>query len=176
MSNILLALALTLVSGHPLPAEVPFWIPSLRVDGTIRPAPGHRLFLVTVTVGEEPIDAEDISRFALITSAGRRKPIGAGVSDSSIVPFDRIPLGQQVGEILPSDAMIVLTRSTATRVALEVGPGVTIAFLYEVPRAASVRALRLPDGRQLAIPVGRVDQEAGWSAAARCEVLVPCPR
>ena len=149
MSNILLALAL--VSGHPLPAEVPFWIPSLRISGTIRPASGHRLFLVTVTAGDQPIDAEDVSRFTLITSAGRHQPIGAGVSDSSIVPFDRIPVGQQVGQILPSDAMIVLARSSATRVALEVGPRVTIAFLYEVPRAASVRALRLPDGRQLPI-------------------------
>jgi hypothetical protein len=154
MSNILLALVLTLVSGNRLPDEVPFWIPSMRVGGTIRPAPGHRLFIVTATVGEEPIDAEDISRFSLITSAGRREPIGAGVSDSSIVPFDRIPVGQQVGQILPSDAMIVLTRSSATRVALEVDPRVTIAFLYEVPRAASVRALRLPDGRQLAIRGG----------------------
>ena len=168
MSNILLALVLTLVSGHHLADEVPFWIPSLRVSGTIRPAPGHRLFIVTATVGEEPIDAEDISRFALITSAGRREPIGAGVSDSSIVPFDRIPVGQQVGQILPSDATIVLARSSATRVALEVGPRVTIAFLYEVPRAASVRALRLPDGRQLAIQVGRLGQR-GAGCGVRVE-------
>jgi hypothetical protein len=151
MANILLALLLTLVSGRHLPDEVPFWIPSLRVDGTIRPAASHRLFVVTATVGEEPIEAEDVSRFVLITSAGRRAPIGAGVDDASIVPFDRIPIGQEVGQILPSDAMIVLARSSATRVSLEIGPRATIAFLYEVPPSAKVRALRLPDGRQLVI-------------------------
>jgi hypothetical protein len=151
MANMLLALVLTLVSGHPLPDEVPFWIPSLRVDGTIRPAAGHRLFVVTATAGEEPIDVEDISRFVLITSAGRRAPIGAGVDAATIAPFDRIPVGKQVGQILPSDAMIVLERSSATRVSLEIGPRATIAFLYEIPRAATVSALRLPDGRQLTI-------------------------
>jgi hypothetical protein len=151
MANMLLALVLTLVSGHHLADEVAFWIPSLRVDGTIRPAAGHRLFVVTATLGEEPIAEEDISRFVLITSAGQRMPIGAGVDDASIVPFDRIPVGQQVGQILPSDAMIVLARSSALRVSLEIGPRATIAFLYEVPQAAKVRALRLPDGRQLAV-------------------------
>jgi hypothetical protein len=151
MANILLALVLTLVSGHHLPDEVPFGIPSLRIDGTIRPAAGQRLFIVTATAGEEPIDAEDISRFVLITSVGPRAPIGAGVDAASLVPFDRIPVGQEVGQILPSDAMIVLARSSATRVSLEADPRVTIALLYEVPRTATVRALRLPDGRQLAI-------------------------
>jgi hypothetical protein len=151
MANILLAIVLTLVSGHPLPDAVPFGIPSMRLEGTIRPAAGHRLFVVTATLGKEPIAEEDISRFALVTSAGRRVPIGAGVDDKSIVPFDRIPVGQQVGQILPSDAMIVLERSSATRVSLEIGPRATIAFLYEIPREATVSALRLPDGRQLAI-------------------------
>jgi hypothetical protein len=151
MANILLAIVLSLVSGHHLPDAVPFWIPSMRLEGTIRPAAGHRLFVVTATLGEEPIAEEDISRFVLITSAGQRMPIGAGVDDASIVPFDRIPVGQQVGQILPSDAMIVLARSSALRVSLEIGPRATIAFLYEVPQAAKVRALRLPDGRQLAV-------------------------
>jgi len=151
MVHTLLALVLTLVSGHHLPDDVPYWIPSLRVDGTIHPAAGQRLFVVTATLGEEALAEEDISRFVLITSAGRRLPIGAGVDDASIVPFDRIPVGQQVGQILPSDAMIVLARSSAARVSLELGPRATIAFLYEVPRAAKARALRLPDGRQLPI-------------------------
>ena len=47
--------------------------------------------------------------------------------------------------------MIVLTRRSADRVALEAGPRSTVVFLYEVPLTASVRALRLPDGRELAI-------------------------
>ena len=67
------------------------------------------------------------------------------------MPFDRIPLGQEVGEILPSDAMIVLSRSSPSSVTLEVGARGTIAFLFDVPVAASVRGLRLPDGRELTI-------------------------
>ncbi len=113
MSNLLFAIALTLVSGHDVAGEMPFAIPALRVSGMLRPAPGHRLFLVTLTVGEEPIEAEDVGRFALITTAGRREPIGAGGSEASIAPFDRIAVGREVGEILPSDSMIVLTRRSA---------------------------------------------------------------
>jgi hypothetical protein len=145
------ALILTLVSSHDLAGALPFAVPLLRVSGVVQPADGHRLFLVALRLGEEPIDADDISRFALMTTRGVRKPIGAGASEASIVPFDRIRVGGEVGEILPSDAMMVLTRTSSTRVALEVGPQGTIALLYDVPRAASVRALRLPDGRELAI-------------------------
>jgi hypothetical protein len=148
---LVLAAALSLVSGHDVAGELPFAIPALRVSGMLRPAPGHRLFVVTLKVGEDPIDAEDVGRFALITTAGRRAPIGAGGSEASIAPFDRIAVGREVGQILPSDAMIVLTRRSADRVALEADPRSTVVFLYEVPLTASVRALRLPDGRELAI-------------------------
>ncbi len=151
MSNLLLAIALTLVSGHDVTGEMPFAIPALRVSGMLRPPPGQRLYVVTVRIGEEPLDAEDVRRFVLITSAGRREPIGAGGSEASITPFDRLAVGREVGEILPSDAMVVLTRRSAARVALEAGPQSTVVFLYEVPLAASVRALRLPDGRELTV-------------------------
>jgi hypothetical protein len=56
-----------------------------------------------------------------------------------------------MANIVLSDAMIVLARSSATRVSLEIGPRATIAFLYEVAAAAKVGALRLPAGRQLVI-------------------------
>ena len=69
MSNLLFAIALTLVSGHDVAGEMPFAIPALRVSGS---------------------------------------------------------------EILPSDSMIVLTRRSAARVALEVGPQSTIVFLDRV--------------------------------------------
>ena len=147
-----LAVMLTLVSGHGVTGALPFAVPLLRVSGLLQPGPGSRLFVVALKVGGEAIDAEDISRFALLTSGGSREPIGAGASERSIVPLDRIPVGGEVGEILPSDAMMVLTRITAARVALEVGPRGTIALLFEVPLAASVRALRLPDGRELRVP------------------------
>jgi hypothetical protein len=62
-----------------------------------------------------------------------------------------VPLGQEVGEILPSDAVLALTRTSTTSVTLEVGPRGTVAFLYELPTTATVRALRLPDGRELTI-------------------------
>jgi hypothetical protein len=57
----LLALALTPVSGRHLADEVAFWIPSLRVDGTIRRMAGHRLFVVTATLGEEAIADQGIA-------------------------------------------------------------------------------------------------------------------
>jgi hypothetical protein len=144
------ALILTLVSSHDVVGPLPFAVPLLRLSGLLRPAAGDRMFMLALKVGEEPIDAEDISRFALVTTGGLREPIGAGASEVSIVPLDRIPVGGAVGEILPSDAMLVLTRTSSTRVALEVGPQGTLALLYDVPLAASVRALRLPDGRELA--------------------------
>jgi hypothetical protein len=152
MANIVLAatLMLTLVSSHDVVGPLPFEVPLLRLSGLLRPAAGHRLFIVALRLGEEPLAADDISRFALVTTGGLCAPIGAGASELSIVPLDRIGVGAEVGEILPSDAMMVLTRTSTTRVALEVGPQGTLALLYDVPLAASVRALRLPDGRELA--------------------------
>jgi hypothetical protein len=150
--SVALAVVLALVSGHDVLGVLPFAVPLLRVSGVLTPSPGHRLFVVALRVGEEPIEADDISRFLLVTSAGARGPIGAGASERTIVPFDRLPVGREVGEILPSDAMLVLTRSTEARVTLEVGPQGTVAFLYDVPLTASVRALRLPDGRELRVP------------------------
>lgn len=150
--SLAVAVMLTLVSSHDVVGPLPFAVPLLRVSGLLQPAPGRRLFVVSLRVGEEPVEAEDISRFTLATSAGVREPIGAGASETSVVPLDRIPVGGEVGEILPSDAMFVLTRSTAARVALEAGPRGTIALLYDLPLSASVRALRLPDGRELRVP------------------------
>jgi hypothetical protein len=153
MHIITLAVAaiLTLVSGRDVVGALPFAVPLLGVSGVLQPVPGHRLFIVDLRLGEEPLAAEDISQFALVTARGLREPIGAGASERSIVPFDRIRVGGEVGEVLPSDAMIVITRTSPTRVALEVGPLGTLALLYEVPLGSSVRALRLPDGRELAI-------------------------
>ena len=143
------ALILTVLSSHDVSGALPFDVPLLRVSGAVEPAAGHRLFIVLLRVATEPIDAGDISRFMLITSSGRRTPIGAGATEVSIVPLDRIPVGGEVGEILPSNAMLVLTRGSSTRVAVEVGAQGTIALLFEVPLTATVRALRLPDGREL---------------------------
>jgi hypothetical protein len=128
---------------------MPFEIPSLSVKGLVRPAAGNRLFVVALALGEEPIDTE-VRRFLLVARDGTTyEPIGAGGRIDLIMPLDRIPVDKEVGEILPSDAIVSLTRRSATSVALEVGPRGTIAFLYELPAAVSVRGLRLPDGREL---------------------------
>jgi hypothetical protein len=148
--SVAFAVLLTLTSSHALAGALPFAVPLLRVSGLLQPSPGHRLFIVSLRVAAEPIDDGDISRFTLITSSGRRTPIGAGATEVSIVPLDRIPVGGEVGEILRSDAMLVLTRGSSTRVAVEVGPQGTIALLFEVPVTATISALRLPDGSELA--------------------------
>lgn len=165
MSKISFTLAVILTLGLPLSSQsfaaqvtasreivaaLPFEIPSLRLKGSVRPAPGARLYAVTITLGEEPIET-DVRRFVLLTKDGAHEPIGAGGRADIIIPLDRVPLGREVGEILPSDAVLALTRTSPTSVTLEVGPRGTVAFLYELPATATVRALRLPDGRELAI-------------------------
>ena len=166
MSKVSLALAVILALGLPLSSQsfaaqvtasrdiaeaLPFEIPSLHVKGTVRPVSGNRLYIVTITLGEEPIETE-VRRFVLVTSSGIYEPIGAGASAELIIPFDRIPVDREIGEILPSDAIVALTRRSATSVILEVGPRGTAAFLYELPVGGSVRSLRLPDGRELGTP------------------------
>ena len=164
MSKIPFALAVMLALGLPLSSQsfaaqvtasraiagpLPFEVPSVHARGAVQPAPGRRLHAVTITLGEEPIETE-ARRFLLIASTGVYEPIGAGSAADKIIPFDRIPLGQEVGEILKSDAILALTRRSATNLVLEVAPRETVAFLDELPDAAVVRALRLPDGRELA--------------------------
>ena len=129
---------------------LPFEIPSLRMPPSLlSAAPGTRLYVVTVAVGEEGIESE-ARRFVLVTSSGSREPIGAGPSAEQIIPFDRIPDNQEVGVVLPSDTILALTRRSAS-VMLEVAPREQVSLLYQLPAAASVRALRMPDGRELAI-------------------------
>jgi hypothetical protein len=166
MSRITFAFAVMMVLGLPLSSQsfaahvsasrevggaLPFEIPTFRIKAVQRPAAGRRLYIISITLGEEPIETE-ARRFLLVAGGTAYEPIGAGADADSIVPFDRIPEHREVGVILPSDAMILLTRESATRVLLEVGPLGTVAFLYELPDAAPVRALRLPDGRELATP------------------------
>jgi hypothetical protein len=142
--------AAQVTAGRAIDEPLPFEISSLHLKGTVRAAAGARLYSVTITLGEEPIETE-VRRFLLVTTAGTYEPIGAGGRDDIIIPLDRVPLGREIGEILPTDAILALTRTSATSVTLEVGPRGTVAFLYEVPAAARVRALRLPDGRELTV-------------------------
>jgi hypothetical protein len=151
MSIIFVALAavLSLVSSREVAGALPFEIPTLqRLKGTIAPAAGHRLYAVTVAVGDEALIA-DTGAFTLMTSRGGHKAIGAGWNGVSIIPFDRIPIGREIGQVLPSDALLALTRTSATQITVELGPRGTIAFLFDLPVDAIVRALRLPDGHEL---------------------------
>jgi hypothetical protein len=158
-----LALILTLglrVSSQPAATRVtasqeiggamPFEIPSLNLKGTVRPAADHRLYVVTLSLGGEPIETE-VRLFRLVTSGGAHEPIGAGGGASLIIPLDRIPVDQELGQILPSDAIVSLIRRAGEPVTIEAEPRGTVAFLYELPLTAAVRALTLPDGRELRI-------------------------
>ena len=132
--------------------------PSLNVKGTVSPQPGHRLDLVVLSVGAAPVDAE-VSRFALLTASGLAyAPIGIGGGAQLIVPLDRLPIGHEVGQILPGDAIVAVMRNTASSVTLEAGPKSTIALLFEVPANAVVKSLRLPDGSWLPVGLEKVER------------------
>jgi hypothetical protein len=165
MSKVAFTLAALLVLALPLSSQsfaaqvsarrelggsLAFEVPSLHVSGTLIAAAGNRLVAVTMALGEEPIETE-VRRFVLVTSGGGYEPIGAGASAESLIPLDRIPLNKEVGVILPTDAIVALTRQSAASVILEVGPRGAVALLYEVPKDATVRSLRLPDGRELTV-------------------------
>jgi hypothetical protein len=125
--------------------------PMLKVSGTIRPIPGHRLDLVVITLGDMPIDA-DLRQFTLISTDGvTHEPIAAGGGPDLIFPIDSLELGREVGQILPSDAQVLMKRISTTSVTLEADPHATLAFVFQLPERAVLRALRLPDGSELTL-------------------------
>jgi hypothetical protein len=125
--------------------------PVLRMSGTIRPIPGHRLDLVAITLGDMPIEA-DIRQFTLISTGGvPYEPIAAGGGPDLIFPIDSLPLGREMGQILPSDALVLLKRISTTTVMLEADAGATLAFVFQLPERLSTRAFRLPNGSELAL-------------------------
>ena len=125
--------------------------PSLNLNGTVSPAPGQRLDIVVLSVGATPVDAE-VCAFALLAASGLAyAPIGVGAGAHLIFPLDRLPIGREVGQILPTDAIVAVMRNSLSSVTLEAGPKATIALLFEVPANAVVTSLRLPDGSLLAV-------------------------
>ena len=130
---------------------LPFSNPALKMSGTNRPIPGHRLDHVVITLGDAPIEA-DIRQFALVSTDGvSYEPIAAGGGADLIMPIDSLPLGREIGQILPSDAEVLMKRTSATNVLLEADPGATLAFVFQVPARSATRAFRLPDGSELAV-------------------------
>ena len=138
-----------------------FLNPVLRVNGTIDPAPGHRLQIVEIALGATPVRAE-LDTVRLVTTDDREyAPIAVGGSSQLLFPVDRLPPGEEVGQILATDAILSLTKNSATSVTLEAGPLATLAFLFEVPRDAAIKTLKLPDGSRLAIDRLRLPLSSG---------------
>jgi len=128
---------------------LPFSNPLFKLKGTIRPIPGSRLDLVVVTVGEMPVES-DIRAFSLVAADGATyEPIAAGGGPDLIFPIESLELGREMGQILESDAEVLLKRTSTTSVMLEADPGATLAFVFQLPERATTRALRLPGGGEL---------------------------
>jgi hypothetical protein len=129
--------------------SLPFSSPALGVKGTIRPMPGDRFELVVITLGDRTI-VGDVRQFVLVSAGGvSYAPVAIGGGPDLIVPLDCVPLGLEVGQILPSDAILSVKRVSTTSVTIDAKAGVTIALVYQLPEGATVRSFKLPDGREL---------------------------
>ena len=132
-----------------------FSSPLVKMSGTIRAIPGHRLDLIVITLGDMPIEA-DTRQFALISADGvTYEPIAAGGGPDLIFPIDSLELGREMGQILPSDAEVLMKRTSTTSVMVEADARATLAFVFQLPERAAMRALRLPDGSELALALAR---------------------
>jgi hypothetical protein len=129
----------------------PLWFsnPSLDLKGTIKPIAGSRFEIVVIALGDVPVES-DLRQFTLaVAGGGTYEPIAAGGGADLIFPIDSLPLGREVGQILPNDAEVILTRTTPAVVLLEADPHATLAFVFQVPASARPRALKLADGTEL---------------------------
>jgi len=128
---------------------VAFDNPAIQLKGVIAPTAGHRLQIVEIVLGQTPV-YDELATFKLLAVTGEEfTPIAVGGRADTLFPSARLPLEQEVGQILPSDAILAVTRHGDVSVTLEAGPLATLAFLYDVPKDAAVKSLRLPDGTQL---------------------------
>lgn len=130
---------------------VMFENPAIQIKGTIAPTAGNRLQIVEIALGETPI-YDELATFRLLsTTDDEFTPIAVGGRADTVFPIARLPLDQEVGQILPSDAVLAVTRHGQVAVTLEAGPKATLAFLYDIPHDAVVKGLRLPDGTVLVV-------------------------
>ena len=129
--------------------SLPFSSPALGVKGTIRPMPGDRFELVVIAVGDKTIAAE-VRQFVLVSASGLSyAPVAIGGGPDLIFPLDCVPLGLEVGQILPSEAILSVKRVSATSLRIDARAGVTIALVYQLPEGVALRSFKLPDGREL---------------------------
>ena len=141
----------TLTSAQNTGESLWFSNPSLGLKGTITPISGSRFEIIVITLGDTPVAAE-LRQFTLVAAdKSAYEPIAAGGGAELIFPIDSMPLGRELGQILPSDALVSLKRTTPTTVLLEADAHATLAFVFQVPEGAALRALRLPDGAQLTL-------------------------
>jgi len=120
--------------------------PAMRLSGTIEAGQGNRLYIVEIAVGESDVAAE-LAAFPLVLESGAEfVAIAAGGGSDLLFPIDKIPFGREMTQILKVEGIIAVTRYSPTNVIVETTPKATLALLYEIPEAASVTALKLPDG------------------------------
>jgi hypothetical protein len=130
---------------------IEFSNPVLGMTGTIEPRAGNVLQMIEIVLGDTDIEAE-IGTFELVTVDGvRHAPIAVGGGAQLLFPIDRLPIGREMTQILPTDAAIAVTKNSTDSVTLEATSMATLAFLYEVPQGAAVKILKLPDGSALAL-------------------------
>ena len=132
-----------------LASTIAFDNPAIHLKGIIAPTSGNRLHVVEIALGETPVYTE-LATFRLVSASGDEfAPIAVGGRADTLFPTARLPLEQEVGQILPTNAILAVTRHGQVSVTLEAGPLATLAFLYDVPEAASPKSLKLPDGHSL---------------------------
>jgi hypothetical protein len=68
------SVAVRVIASQGMADALPFAIPSMGLKGDVRPAFGNRLHVVTIALGDEPIDTE-VQRFVLVTTGGSYKPM-----------------------------------------------------------------------------------------------------
>ena len=132
-------------------STIAFDNPAIHLKGVIAPTSGNRLQIVEIALGQTPVYTE-LATFRLVSQAGDEfTPIAVGGRADTLFPNARLPLEQEVGQILPTDAILAVTRHGQVSVTLEAGPLATLAFLYDLPQAAVAKSLKLPDGQILSL-------------------------
>jgi len=141
----------TTVTGKAIAGAVAYSNPALPLSGRMEPSQGSRFYVVELAVGESDVAAE-LDTFRLVVAGGAEYvAVAAGGGANLLFPIDKLPMGREMTQILPIDGIIAVTRNSITSVIVETTPKATLALLYEIPEAASVSALKLPDGTSRAI-------------------------
>jgi len=139
------------VTGKTIAGPLGYSNPALRLGGRMESSPGNRFYIVELAVGESDVAAE-LDTFRLVVSGGAEYvAVAAGGGANLLFPIDKLPMGREMTQILPNDGIIAVTRNSPTSVIVETTPKATLALLYDIPVAATVTVIKLPDGTSRAI-------------------------